>query len=88
MHCAYSQVSSPRRICHSTDLDFTRRTEITDEGIMELMLDAPSQLYYRSAYVEIDISLTENLTNFRIVDIGRKRRRRSSPVKGINPYLL
>ncbi len=31
---------------YSTDLDFTRRTEITDEGIMELMLDALSQPYH------------------------------------------
>jgi predicted nucleotidyltransferase component of viral defense system len=31
---------------YSTDLDFTRRTEITDEGIMDLMLDALSQPYH------------------------------------------
>jgi len=31
---------------YSTDLDFTRRTEITDEGIMELMLDALGQPYH------------------------------------------
>jgi predicted nucleotidyltransferase component of viral defense system len=31
---------------YSTDLDFTRRTDITDEGIMELMLDALSQPYH------------------------------------------
>src|SRR5579872_6495815 len=30
---------------YSTDLDFTRRTEITDEDIMELMLDALSHPY-------------------------------------------
>jgi len=31
---------------YSTDLDFTRRTDISDEGIMELMLDALSQPYH------------------------------------------
>ncbi|HKA22107.1 MAG TPA: nucleotidyl transferase AbiEii/AbiGii toxin family protein, partial [Blastocatellia bacterium] len=31
---------------YSTDLDFTRRTDISDEGIMELMLDALSQSYH------------------------------------------
>jgi predicted nucleotidyltransferase component of viral defense system len=31
---------------YSTDLDFTRRTDITDEGIMEMMLDALSQPYH------------------------------------------
>lgn len=31
---------------YSTDLDFTRRTEIADEDIMELMLDALSQPYH------------------------------------------
>jgi predicted nucleotidyltransferase component of viral defense system len=31
---------------YSTDLDFTRCTDISDEGIMELMLDALSQPYH------------------------------------------
>jgi predicted nucleotidyltransferase component of viral defense system len=31
---------------YSTDLDFTRRIDISDEGIMELMLDALSQSYH------------------------------------------
>jgi predicted nucleotidyltransferase component of viral defense system len=31
---------------YSTDLDFTRRTDITDEGVMELMLDALGQPYH------------------------------------------
>jgi predicted nucleotidyltransferase component of viral defense system len=35
---------------YSTDLDFTRRSDISDEGIMEMMLDALSQPYHdRSA---------------------------------------
>jgi predicted nucleotidyltransferase component of viral defense system len=31
---------------YSTDLDFTRRTDVSDEGIMELMLDALSRPYH------------------------------------------
>jgi predicted nucleotidyltransferase component of viral defense system len=31
---------------YSTDLDFTRRSEVSDEGIMELMLDALGQPYH------------------------------------------
>ena len=30
----------------STDLDFTRRTDISDEGLMEMMLDAVGQSYH------------------------------------------
>src|SRR5580704_5743212 len=35
---------------YSTDLDFTRRTEVSDEGIMELMLDALSQPYHSLSF--------------------------------------
>jgi predicted nucleotidyltransferase component of viral defense system len=31
---------------YSTDLDFTRRTDITDEEVMEIMLDALSSPYH------------------------------------------
>lgn len=35
---------------YSTDLDFTRRTAITDEGIMELMLDALGQPFHKLGF--------------------------------------
>jgi hypothetical protein len=44
-HDAAQMIFGPRGR-YSTDLDFIRRSDISDEGIMEMMLDALSQPYH------------------------------------------